>query len=79
MADLAFRFTDEETIFNWTQIMGIESYTNVCKFKLKRTTILAEILEYEYRIIVPIKLELAKYYKDFEMTAFISERSRNSK
>ena len=26
-----------------------------------------------------IKLELAKYYKDFEMTAYISERSRNSK
>ena len=26
-----------------------------------------------------IKLELAKYYKDSEMTAFISERSRNSK
>ena len=26
-----------------------------------------------------IKLELAKYYKDYEMTAFISERSRNSK
>ena len=29
--------------------------------------------------IVKIKLELAKYYKDSEMTAFISERSRNSK
>ena len=28
---------------------------------------------------VLIKLELAKYYKDSEMTAFISERSRNSK
>ena len=26
-----------------------------------------------------IKLELAKYYKDSKMTAFISERSRNSK
>ena len=26
-----------------------------------------------------VKLELAKYYKDSEMTAFISERSRNSK
>ena len=26
-----------------------------------------------------IKLELAKYYKDSEMTAFISKRSRNSK
>ena len=26
-----------------------------------------------------LKLELAKYYKDSEMTAFISERSRNSK
>ena len=26
-----------------------------------------------------VKLELAKYYKDFEMTAYISERSRNSK
>ena len=26
-----------------------------------------------------IKLELGKYYKDSEMTAFISERSRNSK
>ena len=26
-----------------------------------------------------IKLELAKYYKDSEMTAFISERSRSSK
>ena len=26
-----------------------------------------------------VKVELAKYYKDFEMTAFISERSRNSK
>ena len=26
-----------------------------------------------------IKLELAKYYKDSEMTAYISERSRNSK
>ena len=30
-------------------------------------------------IIFPVKLELAKYYKDSEMTAFISERSRNSK
>ena len=29
--------------------------------------------------IAIIKLELAKYYKDSEMTAFISERSRNSK
>ena len=28
---------------------------------------------------VVLKLELAKYYKDSEMTAFISERSRNSK
>ena len=27
----------------------------------------------------PIKLELAKYYKDSEMTAYISERSRNTK
>ena len=26
-----------------------------------------------------IKLELAKYYKDSETTAYISERSRNSK
>ena len=26
-----------------------------------------------------IKLELAKYYKDSKMTAFISKRSRNSK
>ena len=26
-----------------------------------------------------LKLELAKYYKDSEMTAYISERSRNSK
>ena len=26
-----------------------------------------------------IKLELAKYYKDSDMTAYISERSRNSK
>ena len=26
-----------------------------------------------------LKLELAKYYKNSEMTAFISERSRNSK
>ena len=26
-----------------------------------------------------IKLQLAKYYKDSEMTAFISERNRNSK
>ena len=26
-----------------------------------------------------LKLELAKYYKDSEMTAFISEKSRNSK
>ena len=26
-----------------------------------------------------VKLELAKYYKDSEMTAFISERSRNFK
>ena len=26
-----------------------------------------------------LKLELAKYYKDSEMTVFISERSRNSK
>ena len=29
--------------------------------------------------VVLVKLELAKYYKDSEMTAFISERSRNSK
>ena len=26
-----------------------------------------------------VKLELAKYYKDSETTAFFSERSRNSK
>ena len=26
-----------------------------------------------------LKLELAKYYKDSDMTAYISERSRNSK
>ena len=26
-----------------------------------------------------IKLELAKYYKDSDMTAYISERCRNSK
>ena len=26
-----------------------------------------------------VKLELAKYYKDSETTAYISERSRNSK
>ena len=26
-----------------------------------------------------VKLELAKYYKDSDMTAYISERSRNSK
>ena len=30
-------------------------------------------------VIWTLKLELAKYYKDSEMTAFISERSRNSK
>ena len=29
--------------------------------------------------IMEIKLELAKYYKDSEMTAYISERSGNSK
>ena len=29
--------------------------------------------------VVVLKLELAKYYKDSEMTVFISERSRNSK
>ena len=30
-------------------------------------------------LISELKLELAKYYKDSKMTAFISERSRNSK
>ena len=28
---------------------------------------------------IALKLEFAKYYKDSEMTAYISERSRNSK
>ena len=32
-----------------------------------------------FAIVLIIKLELAKYYKDSERTAFISERSRNSK
>ena len=32
-----------------------------------------------FKRVKRLKLELAKYYKDSEMTAFISERSRNSK
>ena len=32
-----------------------------------------------HKLFKSLKLELAKYYKDSEMTAFISERSRNSK
>ena len=35
--------------------------------------------KYQASNLNEIKLELAKYYKDSEMTAFISERSRNSK
>ena len=34
---------------------------------------------YVSQITIVIKLELAKYYKDSKMTAFISEMSRNSK
>ena len=33
----------------------------------------------EFLFYPNIKLELAKYYKDSEMTPYISERSRNSK
>ena len=37
------------------------------------------IYKHMFNMLGGIKLELAKYYKDSEMTAFISEKSRNSK
>ena len=42
-------------------------------------TIASSIASSRAKSLKWVKLELEKYYKDSEMTAFISERSMNSK
>ena len=48
-----------------------------CNWSLKCE--LYDSLKDDILFTVAIKFVLAKYYKDSEMTAYISERSRNSK
>ena len=62
-------------------------YQTTKKYNLKRHNLpgkyygklLASAVCLSFPRTLVIKLELAKYYKDSEMTAFISKRSRNSK